>query len=201
MSSTENPPRRKIKVVEVVLVLLLAGFCSLGYLTLVPANPIKVIANQKNLEQLAVDIPAHQQQWEAHNITSYEITVELLSMPLCQESVRLRVENGVITDRAIVGGTSLFHYTPDQPPEEISPCVRNAIGIEEMFKHASDDLENTSPDDMWSYHPREGEIEVKFDPDYGFITYYRTELYEVFDSTFWVTFSDFEPIPDVSDDG
>ena len=149
-------------VPKVLLVTLaISGLLCTAVLIEVTVGPIALIANVLRTNALRSRLPEAAEQWESTGLSDYDIDVEV-NIPFCWYDVTLHVRGGdlvSVMERETV------------PWRDLELCRINmdypALRIPEFFDKVEQELQAL---DVY-----ETALSVRFDPELGYITYYRSD--------------------------
>jgi len=123
------------------------------------------------------------QQWQARQIDDYEITVNMYSSlltPPCHMRVTLVVEDNVIKNVTVIS-------TPEAVKLSDGQLLTNPICVDYDKYRITSTFELL---DLLLHSNQDRVDEVRFDPEYGYITYLRTSIGETMQE---IKISDFKP--------
>lgn len=174
---------KSFRVLLAVVALALVAHCS--FFTFIGTGPLTIILAEPYHQHLETELTASRSLWLQHKIAEYEIIVKSFNTPILwlfiqgPEGVELHVRNGEVIDAK--GGDLDAHR------EDYQELI-----IEAMFDRVAAEIAE--------YDPREVRIQVKFNPEWGYVEWFRVEdvrsFFDAYTNWFYYVEShDFRPIP------
>ena len=150
----------KITVIGCGVVLFLYLLVEIGFLSAIGSTPTLAVGNSLALQRSRQDLHRAKAQWDAQEITSYQIKVSLHYYFLADSCGGLLVDTLTIKEAQVISSTEITKGN-------VRPtCLKayNALTIADMFALAEQEL--TTAD------PFRTQAHIEFDPVFGFITRY-----------------------------
>ena len=120
-------------------------------------GPIKMAANLYRLSQMAAELEHAQEIWRAAGINDYSYDVSV-SLPFCHFETTLEFEHGQLASVEEPEFVDIF-------------CVQDLayenLLVPEMYSRVSKEMDEIDP--------LETSLKVEFDPDLGFVSFYRRQ--------------------------
>ncbi len=135
-----------------------------------------------SLARIRADLPHATELWRSRDIVSYDVDVEGLIPLACGFNVTLEVRQGKVAG-VIPHENGAGQLQPLGPEGR---CTYTFLLIPSMLESIEGYVEDANPFESY--------LEVRFDPDYGFVKEYRGESYGWTDSSVWFTYHNFKPL-------
>ncbi|MBI5822756.1 MAG: hypothetical protein HZB18_01920 [Chloroflexi bacterium] len=161
----------KPRIAKITAILLL-----LGILIQILYDPISSARHSLEISSVRNQLPQARTKWEGFGISDYTFEIIGDARSICQPSARIEVQNDAVAKVEMMDftseGTTPQLLSPDRwaDPDwgnEIFLCNYNQFTMTSIFELIEQTLQNF-PSSI---------IQTDFDPEYGFVTYFRYGIY------------------------